>query len=1205
MIMLIEIIKFFSNKMDNHVILDRTTTEFQNELSNLQQLFEARDIDPIEDFYNKFLLEVGKDKREKFIMDNKDIIYQYYCSQRGFYPLNGEKDTIRNEFARIFIDIFKRKNYSLFKENISMQLPTQTINKIINITDISEKLKSAKKFNTDIKITYDDNILRINSLNLNIDYVYNLSEDLQSFSGIIGENHKQIVLALFMNHFDILYSFLELGSEYVISFFNKFIDIVILILRKQINNGNFSDNDLNIFKTNIDTLRSKFFQTFHDNVTLPYIIKISDDFINMQNGRKVIETEKLKSNSDEYTLAENSMKNAYTESDTLFPEHVSLSRITKNDLVSLGYIKDIGETPYIVEDLNKYTQENAKLRVNTLFSTIQYLFGLNGMRYNELNNANLNNMFYNLFTNDILSTIQNLIKNEDQIFRDYINTFVSNSKNNDAILANKLMGLLGQNMTLSEFLNPLFNWYLLAQYPIVSSSELAKRTSGFIFEQSDAKKECVSVIIDDKEVPALLTGKINYAKQIFNFFKLTEYANKTSKHELIIKEGLPSYPRKENFEFDYWQKEALRLADEGNSIIISGSTSGGKTALSNALIEKFLISNRNDKILFVLPTVPLAQQVYCNLLKTFSETRNPPEISIYTETLDIITPKFNILIGTPQSLVNILTMNDPDNLGKMYTFDKIIMDEAHTISSNYNKTDEGQQLASCTHRLYDCIHNNTQVILLSATLNERSMNELANIVQSKSQRSVDFITYTSEDIGKKYKDQVLSTPVILPQEKYIITQNPEILSFNSIIKSQVNNQVDVTGQFIFKLLKSINRWRTVPCAVFSGDEVETYDLYSKLINYIETGSSKCELWLNLRSSFLKSVENRSDKVTYFKDSFDLVYSEFKKSLLVKFDKSECIEFANCDIMRKFNEVIERENKQKYTEDVLPYITPEMYGLMFEIINLSSYILEGGNKKPFSGNHPYYRFNNTYVRDTLFDTQIDGKETNFGQILRISGINYNEENSFVNLMLKGIKYGVALVTSTVPLAFQLEIFVYLKQSSTSDAPLPFIFCDDKMSMGINYSFMSTVILKSQMEDISTSKYLQIKGRAGRRSYGVLTKPEVYLVNISNADKLNDIENIIIPENIPQFYFENPIEQCVNLLALKIGDRLPKNIKEYDILVKNFKFTDNNSKKQIRSIKLQIMELYDRFISIYPSISDTFLRDLYEYIQNVEYSKIQEA
>ena len=67
------------------------------------------------------------------------------------------------------------------------------------------------------------------------------------------------------------------------------------------------------------------------------------------------------------------------------------------------------------------------------------------------------------------------------------------------------------------------------------------------------------------------------------------------------------------------------------------------------------------------------------------------------------------------------------------------------------------------------------------------------------------------------------------------------------------------------------------------------------------------------------------------------------------------------------------------------------------------------------------------------------------------------------------------------------------------------------MGINYSFVSTVILKNKPEDILISKYFQIKGRAGRRNYGIQNSSETYLVNISNANSLDSIENISLTNN----------------------------------------------------------------------------------------------
>ena len=126
-----------------------------------------------------------------------------------------------------------------------------------------------------------------------------------------------------------------------------------------------------------------------------------------------------------------------------------------------------------------------------------------------------------------------------------------------------------------------------------------------------------------------------------------------------------SYYNKE-FILDNWQKQAIEWIDEKKSILLCAPTSSGKTFLTTYLIKN------TDRILFIVPTLPLALQVSAMFYQlgtgsvwildedfTYKSSNNP-----------------KIIIGTPNDILRRIDEID------ITTISSLVIDEIHEININ-------------------------------------------------------------------------------------------------------------------------------------------------------------------------------------------------------------------------------------------------------------------------------------------------------------------------------------------------------------------------------------------------------------------------------------------------------------------------------------------------------------------------------------------
>ena len=183
---------------------------------------------------------------------------------------------------------------------------------------------------------------------------------------------------------------------------------------------------------------------------------------------------------------------------------------------------------------------------------------------------------------------------------------------------------------------------------------------------------------------------------------------------------LPPLDRNQ-FILDEWQKQVIRHIDNRDSVIVMCPTSAGKTVLST------YVSSCDGRILFVVPTEPLAMQVGAHFTKALGHL-----VAIETDTThSIADPEKNFtllkdaaaVVGTPLAIEKVLT-----EIGTGFSY--VIYDEIHNLDG-----EQGEAIERITKTM-----KSVPFLALSATIG--NINDLTTWWQSFTEATVHNVSYT-------------------------------------------------------------------------------------------------------------------------------------------------------------------------------------------------------------------------------------------------------------------------------------------------------------------------------------------------------------------------------------------------------------------------------------------------------------------------------
>lgn len=759
----------------------------------------------------------------------------------------------------------------------------------------------------------------------------------------------------------------------------------------------------------------------------------------------------------------------------------------------------------------------------------------------------------------------------------------------------------------------------------ISSSELMDNIPNDISDVVKYEKQLeilVEALPRDNFEDQIKNGKtITRLKGLIKNSSMTCYSN-------VIMPGLKSFD-------PYWfQRLCIELTvNMGKNLILCGPTGGGKTHLLLFIIAKIIMSLMGGtnpvRIVFCLPTDQLVFQQFANTIMTFPKLRD--NVVILTKSFSYRKKRAMssdagslIIIGTPKELRDFFIIRDnkylsstADNIMKIKNYvdseqlmeiDFLVIDEIHTLSRDYTSGVNTINEIKAIDELISCVDSEKgRIICASASLSEQSRINLSQKISSTMRRKnedtplprIELVHYELEDIGESERPTNYKFPG-LSQEQFPICVSP----LGAIYKAEVPSdivQIDITPKFILSLLLKARAEKVLPIAVFFMSETLSISALRSLIDYMKEQILRSE-WNQMKLSFT----NQMEKTT--RDKTEEIYMEMLKNKILEYAINDSSIYSDITIpIELFTELVSKFNKYNDSNIKTFNYTPDLYAFLIEYVGKRE-----GLSLFISKIHPFYNFGNIKTDTKRFDIYGQNRElTDFGKMLLSQGVDIENCSHLINLLCEAFTFGIELTTSSVPVAFQLEISKILREIKDkldkTNLDIGATFCDYQMSMGVDYSFLSIAIIMPKLDPILYSLFLQMNGRCGRptknmRKLSQLPKAITFMINVRNALTFPGTETLTFDTSDirTNFYNSNTIYENILSLMRKF-ESIKHNLEAKRLFTDEIFYNDDSLFPGVAAIpelhlkyfhmKRELKEMYDIFKVAAPRIAEMYIKPLF--------------
>ena len=572
-------------------------------------------------------------------------------------------------------------------------------------------------------------------------------------------------------------------------------------------------------------------------------------------------------------------------------------------------------------------------------------------------------------------------------------------------------------------------------------------------------------IIDSIDKKKIKKSKDEFILKFYKYRKIVKKTRKIYDETDIIKyqmSDMGSYLGTLNFlnysvnrdiKLDEWQIKFLDMIDHERSILLCAPTSSGKTFLTNYLIK------RSNRILFIVPTMPLALQV----ASMFSQHVNG---GVWIINEMILTFKKDVsyyprvIVGTPQELL--MRVNDIGISG----IDTMVIDEIHEMNNNdaieplihiMSKQKRFKKFLGLSatignpvifHKWLKTLIPNTELIVV----NERFFNLSRFVYSNNKLIGISPFNVMDFDLFIKNIDRFIDYP-FTPHEVLKLSEDMISVGFNiknchDFFSGKCQLTLKDTKEYcnyLFDNLKDKNNVELLK-KCFEKYKFENLDLSHSSI------SNVCEYLSN--NKYIPAIIFHLNNIT-LKGYFDelLNYLETKENEMYPKHQANIIDenkkYKNkCEeIEKRLERIKKEENKQEYLDDN-PYPDPPA---------------------PIGSPHPDFRFT------------INGSGTDFSEVNRERNkmIKYFKRKRMdsqipkLNELFNGLLRGFAIYCEDLPIQYLLYV-----QELTQKGKLSFVFSDKSLAVGINMPFRN-VIFFGDCKQCTPLMVQQMEGRAGRR------------------------------------------------------------------------------------------------------------------------------
>ena len=570
---------------------------------------------------------------------------------------------------------------------------------------------------------------------------------------------------------------------------------------------------------------------------------------------------------------------------------------------------------------------------------------------------------------------------------------------------------------------------------------------------------------------------------------------------------------------DSWQKDVIQKIKHKQSVLVKAPTSSGKTfiAMSTGIIHQ--------KILYICPAKPVVYQVGANFIKMGFKVHylveNMGHMSYDSKT--------NIFIGTPDMIEKYLY--------KIYTkFDYIVFDEIHNLNDyetgisyeniiklvtcNFLALSASIENINFLRDIFQRIHPNKDINYIEYTtrfINQQrwiytdKFNKLHPItcLDTNNFQSFEYISFTPNDcivlyerleevfddsddeeledkIDKLSPDNYFSSDKLLTlddtkdYEKFMKDELKEIYSlrpneFQSLVNSFKRPKIEDNNEknSILSFLKDCKGKNLLPLLYFHTDAIISHEIFMNIYDELQ---SQEELNYPYHYTIL---EKKNDLYQKYKEKRE-IYSD---SIKIK------TKDARTEKTEKMNRY-DKEQRDKYISDISIFYEQCIHkceGTENEdrkIKNLrkemDQFLMNPDfREQDIFKKHPEYCFTRGEPMSGQEIKKIR-KEIKFS-----TGLNIPYENPVFQLL----KRGIGLYLKSMP-----DEYNWILQRLMSQKKLGIVISDRTLCLGIDLPIRSVALSGYNDPDYTTSDYLQMSGRAGRRGHD--NQGNIIFHNVSN-------------------------------------------------------------------------------------------------------------
>ena len=285
----------------------------------------------------------------------------------------------------------------------------------------------------------------------------------------------------------------------------------------------------------------------------------------------------------------------------------------------------------------------------------------------------------------------------------------------------------------------------------------SKTASGYGINSS------LQILIDQLYIGCsyLIKGSIWYnSRSLATNVKLKEYIETLTQGKTPIIELLPSQQ-------DALDQDPLSIVKR--SIVISMPTSAGKTMMAEFAIIQAISVNESAKIIYVVPTRALVNQVTLDLRRKFRPLRLTVEAAVPAFELDstedeLLQKDFNVLVSTPEKIDLLFRGEHP----AVKDISLVVVDEAHNLQETGGR---GAKLE-----------------LLLTTINRERANVRFLLLSPFIPNSDEIAGWLGEDQSKDIKVEWQASEQVTAVS-YVGSRNSKEILFLNIIPSHINQFV--------------------------------------------------------------------------------------------------------------------------------------------------------------------------------------------------------------------------------------------------------------------------------------------------------------------------------------------------------------------------------------------------------------------------------